>query len=419
MKEMDIIQSLHYITINKLIREGDPIMKTMTNVLNGFKIFFLNKNSEFVIEILSKIRTTLGNDSFLSISLFAAIATSFFNTPSWGYLDFKVIICLFELMIVVKAFEEYSLINHISLLILDKCKNERILLQVLCLFTFISSMFLTNDVALIAITPILINISRKSNYNIILPTILITISANLGSCATPIGNPQNLYIFSHYQLHVENFFSYSLPISIVSLCLLLCITFFTSPKKITFIMNDISILEKKKIIIFSGLFILLILNVLGAIPYFITLPILISVTLTLNKSLFRKLDYGLLITFVCFFISVGNISNIAIIRNFLTFLTNTSTDIYLSALLLSQIISNVPSSILLAPFAFNWQALFYGVTIGGLGTPIASLASIISYKIFILEYPSKKKEYLLKFILLNFFCLLVIGLIFYIYIKLN
>jgi Na+/H+ antiporter NhaD/arsenite permease-like protein len=89
----------------------------------------------------------------------------------------------------------------------------------------------------------------------------------------------------------------------------------------------------------------------------------------------------------------------------------------LSALLLSQIISNVPSSILLAPFAFNWQALFYGVTIGGLGTPIASLASIISYKILILEYPYKKKEYLLKFILLNFFCLSIIGLIFYIYIQ--
>ena len=90
-------------------------MRTMSNVLNGFKIFFLNKNCAFLIEILSKIRATLENDSFLSISLFAAIATSFINTPSWGYLDFKVIICLFELMIVVKAFEEYSLINHISL----------------------------------------------------------------------------------------------------------------------------------------------------------------------------------------------------------------------------------------------------------------------------------------------------------------
>ena len=168
-------------------------------------------------------------------------------------------------------------------------------------------------------------------------------------------------------------------------------------------MNNTSIPEKNKIIIFSALFVLLMLNVLGAIPYFITLPILILVTLALNKSLFRKLDYGLLITFVCFFISVGNISNIAIIRNFITSLTNTSTNIYLSALLSSQIISNVPSSILLAPFAFNWQSLFYGVTIGGLGTPIASLASIISHKIFILEYPYKKKEYLFEVYFIKLF----------------
>ncbi len=418
MKEMAILQSLHT-TINKLLKEGDPIMKTMSNALNEFKIFFLNKNCEIVLEKLSKIKTFLVNDCFLSISLFAAIVTSFFNTPNWGYVDFKVIICLFELMIIVKAFEEYSLINHLSLLILNRCKNERILLQVLCLFAFISSMFLTNDVALMAVTPLLINISRKSGYNIILPTILITISANLGSCATPIGNPQNLYIFSHYQLHIGNFFSYSLPICIVSLFLLLCITFFFSPKQISFSMKDASVLEKKKIIVFSALFVLLILNILGTIPYYITLPILILVTLILNKSLLKKLDYGLLITFVCFFISVGNISNIAAIRNFLTVLTNTSTNIYLSSLLLSQIISNVPSSILLAPFSFDWHALFYGVTIGGLGTPIASLASIISYKILILEYPNKKKEYLSKFLLLNFFCLLIIGLIFYIYIQLN
>ncbi|WP_415465948.1 SLC13 family permease [Clostridium saccharoperbutylacetonicum] len=394
-------------------------MKTMSNALNGFKIFFLNKSCEIVLEKLSKIKTFLVNDCFLSISLFAAIVTSFFNTPNWGYVDFKVIVCLLELMIIVKAFEEYSLINHLSLLILNRCKNERILLQVLCLFAFISSMFLTNDVALMAVTPLLINISRKSGYNIILPTILITISANLGSCATPIGNPQNLYIFSHYQLLIGNFFSYSLPICIVSLFLLLCITFFFSPKQISFSMKDASVLEKKKIIVFSVLFVLLILNILGTIPYYITLPILILVTLILNKSLLKKLDYGLLITFVCFFISVGNISNIATIRNFLTLLTNTSTNIYLSSLLLSQIISNVPSSILLAPFSFNWHALFYGVTIGGLGTPIASLASIISYKILILEYPNKKKEYLSKFLLLNFFCLLIIGLIFYIYIQLN
>ena len=167
-------------------------MKTMSNSLN--------RNCIFVIEILSRVKIFLENDCFLSISIFAAIITSFFNTPNLGYVDFNVIICLFELMIIVKAFEEYSLINHISLFILNKCKNERILLQVLCLFTFVSSMFLTNDVALIAITPLLINISKKCSYNIILPTILVTISANLGSCATPIGNPQNLYIFFSLQI---------------------------------------------------------------------------------------------------------------------------------------------------------------------------------------------------------------------------
>lgn len=348
-----------------------------------------------------------------SISLLAVVITSFFSMPTIGYIDYKVIVCLFELMIIVKAYEEYSLLNYISVSILKSCKNQRVLTQALCLISFVFSMFLTNDVALLTIIPIMLIISKKSDFNIVLPSIMITLAANLGSAVTPMGNPQNLYIFSFYKLTAKSFLGFSLPIFIISFILLLLVSFVIKPKQIHCVISPIQIKEKKKIVLFSILFALVILSVFGIVHYLISFPIVVITTLILNKTLVNKVDYRLLGTFVCFFIAIGNISNIPILESNLSSFTKTSSSVYLSSIMLSQVISNVPTAILLAPFTNNSYALFCGVNIGGLGTPVASLASLIAYKLFVTEYPQMKREYLVRFTVLNFLFLLILGSIFY------
>lgn len=373
----------------------------------------LSIGGNMTVNVLGKIKSTMGQDIFFSVSLLAVILTSFFNVPRVSYIDFKVIVCLFELMVIIKVFEEYSLLSYISVAILNSCKNQRILTQVLCLISFVFSMFLTNDVSLLTVLPIMVLISQKSDFNIIIPSIMVTISANLGSSATPMGNPQNLYIFSFFKLNAKSFFHFSLPICIISLLLIILISFIIKPRQINCDMKGIEVVEKKKIGIFLILFVLTILSVFGVVYYLTVLPIVILITFILNKNTFKKVDYKLLITFICFFIAVGNVSNISTLKSNLLNITKTMGANYLASIILSQVISNVPSTILLAPFTKYSYALFCGVNIGGLGTPIASLASLISYKIFVNEYPQKKREYLMKFTILNFFFLVVLGSLFY------
>lgn len=365
-----------------------------------------------LVRICEIVKFEIINNLFFTISLFTATVSSFFNTPQWGYIDGKVIVCLFELMLVVKAFEEYGLLGHVAVKIVNHCKDERQLTQSLCIVSFFLSMFITNDVAILTVIPILIAISRKYDLPIILPCILVTMAANLGSSMTPIGNPQNLYLFSFYKMSIFSFFSNSFSLCLVSILLLIAFSFLIKPKKMLAVLSDVPITEGKRISAFIVLSILAIFSVVGMIPYVITLLIVIPATIILNRQLLRKLDYRLLLTFLFLFIAIGNISHIPLLREQMSNFTSTPFKTYVSALLLSQIISNVPSAIMLAPFTSHIHALFYGVNIGGLGTPVASLASIIAFSLFYREYPLKKRRYLADFLLLNFSLLIILGSVF-------
>lgn len=371
-----------------------------------------NQVWNILMRICEIVKFEIINNLFFTISLFAAAVSSFFNTPQWGYIDGKVIVCLFELMLVVKAFEEYGLLGHVAVKIVNHCKDERQLTQSLCIVSFFLSMFITNDVAILTVIPILIAISRKCDLPIILPCILVTMAANLGSSMTPIGNPQNLYLFSFYKMNIFSFFSNSFSLCLVSILLLIAFSFLIKPKKMLVVLSNVPLTEGKKISAFIILSILAIFSVVGMIPYVITLLIVIPATIILNRQLLRKLDYRLLLTFLFLFIAIGNISHIPLLREQMSNFTSTPVKTYVSALLLSQIISNVPSAIMLAPFTSHIRALFYGVNIGGLGTPFASLASIIAFSLFYREYPLKKRRYLADFLLLNFSLLIILGSVF-------
>lgn len=367
---------------------------------------------DLLAKIWDKIYSEITGHALLTISLIAAAVTSFFNTPQWGYIDIKVLICLFELMVVVKALEEYGLLGHIAVKIVNCCKNERRLTGALCIIAFLLSMFTTNDVAVMTIIPILIAISRTSDFPIAIPCILTTIAANLGSSTTPIGNPQNLYIFSFYKMNLASFFRESAPLCVASLLLLMVSTLIIHPKKIQAELSIVPVTEKKKVSAFLLLSIPVIAGIIGLIPYTLTLLLILSVTIIINGSLLRKLDYRLLLTFLFLFVAVGNISHIPLIKELIAALETTPLKTYASALFLSQIISNVPSTVMLAPFTDYARALFYGVNIGGLGTPIASLASIISFSMYYQVFPHKKLQFICSFLIYNIIMLIVLGVAF-------
>lgn len=381
------------------------------------KIFFImggerNSMGRYLAWIGEKIWQEVTNHLLLAISLLAAVGTSFFNTPQWGYIDAKVIICLFELMLIVKALEQYGLLRNIAVNIASRCKDKRQLTAALCMIAFFLSMLMTNDVAVLTVIPILIVIAQVCDFSAALPCVLITVAANLGSAMTPIGNPQNLYIFSFYDMSPAVFFEYSAPLCIVSLLLIIASSLFIQPEKLQLGLDNAPVSEKKKTAAFLLLSVPVIGGVMNFIPYAFTLMLLLMVTVVIDRSLLRKPDYRLLLTFVFLFIAVGNVSHIPELKGQIAALADSPIKTYVSSLLLSQVISNVPSAVMLAPFTGHIRALFYGVNIGGLGTPIASLASIIGFSLFCRAFAHEKARFLRDFLIYNIGLFLVLGAVF-------
>lgn len=362
---------------------------------------------------LNSVITVLKRDFVLTTSLILALASCFAAQPNIRYIDFKVLVCLFNLMLVVKAFEELQLLDKFAVDILNRCTDSRkvsLLLIVLCFFT---SMFITNDIALITLVPLTLIIGRKSNINVITTIILQTMAANIGSSLTPMGNPQNLYIYSYYKLTSAQFFAPVALFAGLGLVWLYILNYGNHNMKLDIALDKIKILDKTKAVIWGVLFIIVILSVFGVINYLAALFTTLMVTLLVNRKLIYKIDYLLLITFVCFFIFIGNISSIHMINSYMRESINTGSATYFKSIALSQIISNVPCSIFLSRFTSHWKELLAGVNIGGMGTIIASLASVISYKLFIEENPDKSKTYIIKFTIYNFISLVLFSLINY------
>jgi Na+/H+ antiporter NhaD and related arsenite permeases len=276
-------------------------------------------------------------------------------------------------------------------------------------------MWITNDVALITFVPFAImtlSMVGQKKY-IIRIVVLQTIAANLGSMLMPIGNPQNLYLYSNYNLSMGEFLKITLPCTAVSL-FLLCITIL-SLKNAPISANQAEYKEilpgKTRHIVFYGiLFLLCIATVLQLLDYRITFLIVIFTILLTDLQVLRRIDYSLLLTFVCFFIFVGNIGNISAVKNYLAALLNGKE--LPAAIAISQVISNVPCAVLLSAFTDDYKALILGTDIGGLGTLVASLASLISYKFYCKTENAKIGKYLLVFTIYNLLFLVVLCLLF-------
>lgn len=372
-----------------------------------------NNNQELSIPIIDNHNSNKNNfknfikkEIVLILSVSLAIITSFISSPKLSYIDFKVLILLFNLMVVVAAFKELKVLDSIAISLLRKCSTYTSISFALVFITFLASMVVTNDVALITFVPLSIVVAKKSDINVLKIVILQTLAANLGSSFTPMGNPQNLFIYSFYNLDPSDFFKITAPFVILSVLFLSVIILKSKKIKLDLDLEDVEIKNKKDVIFFSILFAIILLSVFHIVDYRLAFIITILTVLILNKKLLTQIDYSLLLTFIGFFIFIGNISTMDSIRSFMMGILNSPKSTFITSILSSQVISNVPATMLLSGFTNNFKELLLGVNIGGMGTLIASLASVISYKIYTNEFKDDSSTYLKYFTFYN-----VLGLI--------
>ena len=363
---------------------------------------------------MTKVKEFLKSEIVLIISFILAVISAFFITPSKtyiDYIDFRTLGLLFCLMTVMAGFNRLGIFKFVAEKMLSKIKSITGLSLILGLLCFFSSMFITNDVALITFVPFTVTalkLSGKMDKLIWIVTIE-TVAANLGSMLTPIGNPQNLYLFSAFHMSLGDFILTILPYALLSLILILISCMFTGKGTIdaqsTKNSNDFS---KLHICVYSILFLLALLTVFRVIPYIVTVLITVAVIVIFDRKVILKVDYSLLFTFIFLFIFIGNLGEIKPISDFLKNIVNGNE--VLVGVLSSQIFSNVPATILLSKFTENAKDLLIGVNLGGLGTLIASMASLISFK-FVAKEKVSTGKYILIFTIMNIvFLMLNLGL---------
>ena len=336
---------------------------------------------------MKKLKAFIQKETVLCIAALCAIATMFLVPPDAEYIhyiDFRVLALLMCLMAVVAGFKAVGAFQWLTWQLLSRVKNGRVLSICLVLLPFFCSMLVTNDVALLVFVPFTLGLlSQLGCVNAIIPILVLqTIGANLGSMATPVGNPQNLFLYAAFELGIGEFFAVVLPLTAVSLVCLTAAAFPVLPKELPRQeLEKASISDGKQLILYAALFVLCLLTVFRVVHYLITTAVIVVLFLAVNRKLLKQVDYMLLLTFVCFFVVSENLGRMDPVRNFLQSLLGKNT--LLTAVGASQVISNVPAAVLLSGFTDSWQALLAGVNIGGLGTPIASLASLITLKLYI------------------------------------
>ncbi len=361
---------------------------------------------------MKKFVSFVKREIVLTIAVLLAVISAFFvkSGPAYlSYIDYRVLVLLFCLMLVVAGMKSLGVFRMLGEMLCQHVKNTRQLTAVFLFLCFTLSMLITNDVALITFVPFTISVfAMTGNTEFLIPVIVLeTIAANLGSMLTPIGNPQNLLLFSLSNMSVGTFILYMLPLTLVSFLLIFaCLPFVKKKELLQVTKSKEAALDKKKLSIYLLLFFVCLGNVFHLYSYWIVLVIVTVTLLIVNRQLFREVDYSLLFTFVGFFIFIGNMKQVEVVHVLLTSIIEGNE--FMTGVLLSQIISNVPAAMLLSGFTNDYKNLLYGVNAGGLGTLIASMASLISYRLYVKEFPENKKNYFLQFTVYNVILLLAL-----------
>lgn len=356
-------------------------------------------------KIFQKIFIWCKKEIVFCVTFLLALISTFFVKPDAkyiSYIDFGTLLTLFSLMAVVAGWRRTGLFDALGKTVCRKVHGQRALCLTLVLLCFFTSMVITNDVALLTFVPFtVVLLSKTSGFLLLYTVVLQTLAANLGSMITPIGNPQNIFLFSKMQLGTVQFMKILFPYTLLSLALLILSTLIIKNEKIQIERqeNETSKSDcKGKNILYTALFALCLLSVVNVIPKWAAAVLVALCVLVSDRKIFCNIDFMLLLTFTAFFIFTGNIARLESVDSFLKRITGGNE--FAVSLAFSQVISNVPATLLLHPFAQDTKELLLGVDIGGLGTPGASLASLISLKLYTQEKGGTAK-FLAVFTLMN------------------
>jgi len=366
---------------------------------------------------MEKVKDFIQSNILFTASLVLALISVGLGRFDWSFINYDVIATLFGMMLALGLFQESGLLHVGSIKMVEWSKSSRSLVRNMILLSFIASFFLTNDVAVLTILPIYISIikSVRSFKGSLLGAVMVPIAANLGGVFFPFSNPQNLIIYDSFQISFTQFIGWTTPLLIISLILVSLTSFFVESKEIS---SDLETKEMDKSLIGHAVIAmtLMILTVFGLLPiYWTVLAISIWVFISYKKH-FSNVNYTLLAIFAAFFVIVGNISEWPLMNQLVNQLISSNFSTYLGGILLSQFISNVPTTILISPFTSNIESLLLGVNIGGLGTLIASLTNLIGYNVFRTLKKDRSWDYLKLFTLVNGIFLIILAILLWFFI---
>ena len=346
------------------------------------------------------------------VAMAAAVITCFIVPPDAAYLDYfdlKTLTCLFCVLAVVCALKNINFFYMLAKKIVRIFKNARLSVLALVYITFIGSMLIANDMALLTFLPLglfVLTTTGKNKY-MAFTFIMQNIAANLGGMLTPFGNPQNLYLYTKFEIPTGEFMAIMAPVFILSVLLItLCCMIFVKPEPLD-VKDEPMAMPAGRTTVYLLLFVLAIAIVFRGIPYWIGLIIIPAALLVLDRKALKMVDYPLLLTFVFFFIFSGNMGRIGAVRELFSWLLEKST--LLVSVASCQIISNVPTAILLSQFTDNYKELLLGVNIGGVGTLISSLASLITFREYTKNNKGRSRHYILLFSAFNFAFLIILA----------
>lgn len=366
-------------------------------------------------EFLLKAKAFAAKNFILVIAFVLALVSAFFIPPDeeyLGYFDLQTLANLFVMMLVIAGLKNMKFFTFLATKFIQKLKNQRKIVLALVFITFISSMFLANDMALLTFLPLTLDVfslSEKPKY-CAFTIIMQNIAANLGGMLLPFGNPQSLYLYSFYSISVGEFVKIMvIPFAASALALLLLCLFVVKNDELELKRDAENSIKPFHCGAYFAFFVFAVLAVLRVVDYKIVTICVVVLTLFLDRRAFLKVDYALLLTFCCFFIFASNMARVSAVSSAVNFFISKST--LLTGVISCQFFSNVPTAIFLSKFTTDYKNLLLAVNIGGAGTPVASLASLISLGHYSKAYPERKKAYLLLFSALNFSFLIALTLI--------
>lgn len=353
----------------------------------------------------------IAKDKILQITVLITIISLFFARPRLEDINWHTLFSVAAMLTIIQIYAYLHVLDVLAYKLTSIADNTRKLNMLFTILAVISGMFLGNDITALTLIPLYLNIAKKYKLPQILPVTLIGMGANIGAAFTPWGNPHNIFLVSRYDVNALTFFSWSIPYLIASMIILGIVSFFIPKEDIPVQKTESIKISWRPALITTAVFIFFFFGVFRIVS--IAIPMIISILLALliNPKIMLKIDYALLLTFTGFFIFISDIQQIPAIVSIIHMFVHTESSTYLTSIISSQVMSNVPSTILVGKFTNYAEALFLGSNIGGFGSAVGSMANMLVLKTFNQHGSESKKKFFLDWTIMQFIGLIILTIV--------